>query len=373
MWIDQYHAAVTTNEQSPTAADTGQPERPKDPLAVFRRFPTGLVVFLGLIGAGGVALFLANNAKEVLATCGSDGVMVAGDICETRSRRSFNTTTWTYEERLEFAQAQNLGAIVAGLVVVLIALIAIGAVVVRWRRDVAVANQLASQQAPLTAFATTTGLVTGFLTLVAGLLGGFGAFLAVSASGGKGSPAVGLVLGGLMLVAALGVLLAGRPKGCTLVWAYPSAVRVVTESRVHDVPWRDMQYLSTLGKDRSEWLSWAGRKGTLGIDDKEFFAVMQRTINGAVATDVRQRFEAGDTIDFGDVKVSSSTIALKKKQFPVSAIRGITVMRDKNGTYYEFRDQQIKVAGSVGVQTVANADVLFDLLAKRLNISFLNN
>ncbi|MBZ2195024.1 DUF6585 family protein [Occultella gossypii] len=363
---------MTTNEQSPTAADAGQPERPKDPLAVFRRFPTGLVVFLGLIGAGGVALFLANNAKEVVARCGNE-VMVAGDICETRSRRSFNTTTWTYEERLAFAEAQNQGAIVAGLVVVLIAVIAIAAVVTRWRRDVAVANQLASQEAPLTAFADSTGVGTGFLTLVAGLLGGFGAFLAVGASGSKGSPVVGLVLGGLMLVAALGVLWVGRPKGCTLVWAYPSAVRVVTESRVHDVPWQDMQYLATLGKDRSEWLSWAGRKSSLGIQDKEFFAVMQRTINGAAAASVRQRFEAGETIDFGDVKVSSSAIVLKKKQFPVSDIRGITVMRDKNGTYYEFRDQQIKVAGSVGVQTVANSDVLFDLLAKRLNITFLNN
>jgi hypothetical protein len=363
---------VTTNEQSPTAAVQGQPERPKDPLAVFRRFPTGLVVFLGLIGAGGLALFITNRAKEVVARCG-DEVMIAGDICETRSRRSFNTTTWTYEERLNFADAQNQGAIVAGVVVALIALIAIVAVVIRWRRDVTVADQLASQQAPLTAFATTTGLATGFLTLVAGLLGGFGAFLAVGASGSKGGPVVGLVFGGLMLLAAVGVLWAGRPKGCTLVWAYPSAVRVVTESRVHDVPWQDMQYLSTLGKDRSEWLSWAGRKGKLGIDDKEFFAVMQRTINGATAAGVRPRLDAGETIDFGDVKVSSSTLVVKRKTFPVSDIRGITVMRDKNGTYYEFRDQQTKVAASVGVQTVANADVLFDLLAKRLNITFMNN
>ncbi|TDE92614.1 hypothetical protein EXU48_13815 [Occultella glacieicola] len=339
-------------------------------MTAFRRIPISLIVFLGVLGAGGLALFLARIGAQVLPTCEGQ-VMGQGDTCIVSSRRNRGGTTWSYEERLDFVQAQSQGVAVGGLLVAVFAVVLIVAVVIRWRRDLAVADQLAGEQAPLTAYVTTTGTTTGLFAVLAFLAGGFGAFLAVGATGSKGTPWIGIVFGALLLALGLLFLWVARPNGCTLVWAYPAVVRIVTQSRIHDVPWQDMQYLSGLGKDAAVWLSWVGRKGTLDIDDKDFFATMRRHINGAVAGVAAQRFEASQPTDFGEITLTGSMLVLKRKSVAAADLSGITLMRDKNGTYYEFRDQRAKVVGLIGVQTVANADVLFDLLAKRLNVGFL--
>lgn len=343
------------------------PEPVTDPLAVFRRFPTALVVFLGVLGAAGIGIALAHLGRTPVAKCGSRP-MSPDDLCTLRSRRSRTESEWTFQERLDFNRYENLSLVWAGVVIAVVAAIVITMVVIRWRRDIAVADQLTGGPAPLAAYAKATGGLTGFLTLGAVLVGGIGALLAVRSFGGKGTPTVGLVMAVIAAVVVVGVLWAARPKGCTLVWGYPPAVRVVTSSKVHDTAWPDMQYVTTLGTNPATMLSWVGNKDRLSIDDADFFALMRGQINTAVREGVAQRVGSGEVLDFRNVKVAGPTITIGKKSLPGVDLGGFVVLSDKNGPYFDFRNHQGKSVASTPVRDVGNIDVLFDLLAQQFGV-----
>ena len=339
-----------------------------DPLAVFRKFPTGLVVFLGILVVAGAALALSHVGRTAAAMCNGNP-MSPDDICVVRSRRARTTSEWTYQERLDFNVYENLSFVWGGAVIALFAAIMIVVAIIRWRRDIAVADRLAGGPEPLAAYAKATGFLAGFLTLGACVVGLIGAMAFVRSFGGKGTPVVGIVIAVIAVIVAVGMLWLGRARGCILVWAYPPAVRVVSRSKVRDIAWQDMQYAVTLGDNRAMMLSWIGHKDRLSIEDKDFFTTMRDQINGAVREVVPARTAAGELVDFRSVKITGPTVTIGRKTVPGADLGGVAVTRDKNGSYFEFRDKQGKAVGSAATQDVGNIDVLFELLSRQFGVS----
>lgn len=337
-------------------------------LATFRRLPTPLLVALGLYAVVGAVVALLYATRDAVAMCG-DRVMAPGDTCSLRvSRRSLEKRDWTYEQRLDFSAYENRALTVAGIVVAVIAVAMIVAVLVRRARDVAVADRLAAAEEPIAAHARPNGLLTGVLTLGACIAGGIAGLLAVRSGHGDGVDAVPLVIAVGLAGGAVALLVAGRPAGSTLVWAYPDAVRIVTRSTVHDIAWQDMQYTTSLAAEPVTMLSWVGKKDRLIVDDADFFATMRGRINEAVRAGVPERLTAGETIDFRVVKVAGGTVTLNNKQLPGADIAGVVAVRNKDGDFFEFRDAQDKRIEAVRVPEVGNIDVLVEVLSRQFGV-----
>ncbi|MGD7705977.1 hypothetical protein [Microlunatus sp. Y2014] len=352
-------------QQPPSDVNAANPENPMD---VFRRLPIASVVVFGLVAVAGIVMFVINLGREVVAKCGSD-VMTAGEMCTIRGRRS-GTSTWTYPERLNYAEWTKTSLIVAGIVLFALAVIMIALLIHRWRRDIAVAETLAGEQAPLTSYVKATGLGSGFLGLVGCGLATVGTAVAVQGFGSK-APAFNVGIGVVMIVAGIASLYMGRPKGCTLVWAYPSVVRIVTRSTIHDVQWQDMHYISSLGNEPAVLLSWVGGKD-LGIEDKEFFATMRRHINGAIQPGVQQKLAEGAEVDFRAIRITGDQLNLSGKKVAPADVAGIRMTQDKDKKVsFEFRNHQGRAVASIPALEVVNMDVALEVLAKRYNIGFL--
>src|SRR5699024_10793065 len=340
---------------------TADPDAPTDSvakaLADFRRVPIALLVVLGICAAIGAVVAAVCATRDAVATCG-DRVMSPGETCTLRvSRRSMAKRDWTYEQRLEFSEYENLALAVAGVVVAIIAAGMIVAVLARWARDLAVADGLTGAEEPIAAHARTNGLLTGALSLGACIAGGVAALFGVRAFRGPDPDVVVLVVAAGAAALAVVMLIVGRPSGAILVWVYPSVVRVVTRSKVHDLAWHDMHYTTSLAAEPTTSLSWRGHRHLLEVTDKDFFATMRTRINDAVRTGLRQRATAGEVADFRRVTVDDSTLTVDGQAVPAQSIAAVVAVRTKDTNVFEFRDQQGRAVRSVRVTEVANVDV----------------
>lgn len=366
--------SIEPSGTEPSETDPSTPQTKAEALAVFRRFPTAVVVFLGLLIAVGVGVAVAHLGKIPVAQCGARE-MSPGDICTLRrGRRTVGTTDWTFQERLDWNRYENLSLAAAGSVVGVLAAVMIIAVLIRWRRDVAVVATVVGDREPMASYGQATGVLTAVFTLGAAIVGGIGALLAVRGFGGKGSPTASLVMAAIALVVMLGLLWLGRPRGCTYVAAYPENVRVVTGSKVHDLAWSDLQYGTTLDKDPATTLAWVGRKDELAVSDADFFATMRGRINAAVGAVVSERMNSGEVLDFGSVKVTGPTVQIgKRKTVAATDLGSVSATKDKNNSVHlDFRDQQGTVLASTPAREVGNVDVLFDLLGRRFGVRLPN-
>lgn len=338
------------------------------PLTVLRRFPTGVMVFLALLVGLGVAVAVRYFGKEPVAKCGNDP-MEPGDGCTIRRRRS-GTSEWTYEERLEWSGYENLSWVAAGLTFAAIALIVIILVVFRWTRDRAVAGELADSGVPETAYARATGMATALATPVVGVVAGFSAWMAVRAFGGKGGPALGLLIAAVAAAVAVSLLWKARPKGATLVWSDQDTARIVTESTARAVPWTDVQYTSTFTADPTKHLTWVGHRGSVEIPETDFFDEVRGRVNAALREGLPARLESGAELDFRAVKVAGPTVTIGKKAVPGAELGQVAMVQDKNhGVVFDFQDQRGQSVQSVPAQQVGNADVLFDVLSRQFGVS----
>lgn len=357
----EFGLVTTADSHSPTSSVAKA-------LGDFRRIPVALLVVLGACAVVGAGVALVYATRDAVATCG-DRVMSPGETCTLRvSRRSLAKRDWTYEQRLEFSQYENVALTVAGVVVAVIALGMIVAVLVRRARDLAVVDSLADAEQPIASYARTNGLLTGALSLGACIAGGAAALFGVRALRGPDPDVVVLLVAAGVAALAVAMLVAGRPGGATLVCAYPSTVRVVSRSKVHDIAWHDMHYTTSLAAEPTTMLSWRGHGHLLEVTDKDFFATMRTRINDAVRTVLPQRIAAGELVDFRRVTVDGSSVTVDGRAVPGQDIAAVVPVRTKDTDVFEFRDRHGKAVRTVRVTEVANVDVLLELLSSRFGI-----
>lgn len=341
-----------------------------DHLAAFRRFPVGLIVFLGVFIAAGLYLASRHFGADAVAVCG-DETMQPGDQCEqTRRRRrriSTTTTIRSYEEQLVAAARSHEAWIWGGIAVAVIAVIVIILVVLRWRSDVALARTMSAEQAPLTAFSTTTGASVGLGFLIAAAVGGIGIFFGVR-FGATDGETVGLIVAAVAAVIALLIVFSARPKGSTLVWAYEPGARIVTRSTSQDIPWSDLQYFISPGNDSFMQLGWKGSKHQVSVDDKDFFATMRTKINSTAMAEVQQAAPNGAPVSFGAVTLAGRTITFGKKSLDAPSLAAINAVKTKEGVEYQVRDRAGKTAVTIRPAVLANSDVLFHVLHEQFGI-----
>jgi sulfur transfer complex TusBCD TusB component (DsrH family) len=341
-----------------------------DHLAAFRRFPVGLVVFLGVFVAAGLYLASRHFGADAVAMCG-DETMLPGDQCEQtrRRRRSISTTTTirSYEEQLTASARAHEAWVWVGVAVAVLAVIVILLVVLRWRSDVALARTMFGQQAPLTAFSTTTGTGVGLGYVIAAAVAGAGLFFGVRAGATDGE-IVGIVIAAVGVIAALAIVAASRPKGSTLVWAYDPGARIVTRSTSQDVPWSDLRYFVDLQNDTYMQIGWKGSKHQVLVDDKDFFATMRSKINSTALAEVQQAAPTGEPVDFGAVTLSGRTITFGKKSFDAASLAAINAVKTKEGVELQVRDRSGGTPVTIRPATFANSDVLFHVLHEQFGV-----
>lgn len=333
-----------------------------NPLTVLRNPPLASLIFFAIIGLAGVVWTVLRTGREIVATCGGDA-MAPGDICTTRGRRSVTATEWTYDERLEFATAQNNGSTAAGIALAACAALVIIFLLIRWIRDRAVAATLDGQEPPVTSYADRSGSATGFISLLACAAAFFGVSMLVQGLTFTVRNQIGsIAIGAVLVVAALVVLVLAFPRGSTLVWAKDDSVRVVTRSRIQDLAWQDMQYLVSFSAQPLKELSWTGKAPKLTIDDQDFFAVMRDRINATLQQTLPARDAAGETLDFGAVTVAGSRVTVDKTVLDRAQIAAIGKGRKDNVDCLAFADHAGNTVATVTEMKVANRDLLPGLL-----------
>ncbi|MGC5615002.1 hypothetical protein [Georgenia sp. Z1491] len=342
-----------------------------DPLAAFRRFPTGITVFLGLFVVGGLFLAYRHLGADAVAMCGDDP-MAPGDECQMTSRRrrriSSSTSIQSYEERLTASARAHESWVWVGVAVAVIAAILIALVVIRWRRDTALARTLDGGQEPLATYSATTGTGVGLGFLGAAAVAGIALAMGVRMGGVSGESWIGLAIVGVGVVVALLIVWAARPKGSTLVRAYDSGVRVVTQSRAQEVPWADLQYFVDLESTTFMQLGWVGFKRQLMIDDKEFFATMRARINSAARARVQESAGTAAPVDFGKVTLAGRTVVVGKKELDAGSLAAITPVKGKDGLELHVRDRSGGTPATVRPVEIANSDVLFGVLSEHFGV-----
>lgn len=342
-----------------------------DPLAAFRRFPTSLVVFLGVFVAGGLYLAYRHLGAEAVAMCSGEP-MSPGDECRLsgRRRRRLSSSSYlrTYEEQLTSSARAHESWVWVGVAVAVVAAIMIVLVVVRWRQDTALARTLDGRQAPLTTYSATTGTTAGLGFLAAAAVAALALALGVRFGGMSGDSWVGLLIAGAGVVLALLILWAARPKGSTLVRADDASVRIVTQSRAHDVAWDDLQYFVDLEGSTFMQIGWVGSKRQLLVDDAEFFATMHTRINRTAQARVQESARTGAPVNFGDVTLAGRTVTFGKKELDAGSLAAITPVKTKEGLQLQVRDRSGRTPVTVRPVTIANIDVLFDVLSQHFGV-----
>ncbi|MGC5629327.1 hypothetical protein ACPYO6_13920 [Georgenia sp. Z1344] len=348
------------------------PRPTTDAMAAFRRFPVGITVFLGLFVAAGLYLASRHLGAEAIAMCGDD-TMAPGDMCtmssgRRRRRAGGGTSTYTYEERLEAAARGHEAWVWAGIAVAVIAVIFIVLVVIRWRRDTALARTLDGQQAPVTSYSTTTSIGAGMGFLGAAAVGAGGLGVGVWLRGVSDLNPIGLAIMAAGAVSGLVILWMARPKGSTLVWAYDSHVRIVTQSRSHDVAWEDMQYFVDLQSSSFMELGWTGSKRQLSIDDEEFFATMRARINTLTRARVERSAETGEPVDFRAVTLAGRTVTFRKKKLDAGSLAAINLVKEKDNLSLHVRDREGATQVIINPAEIANLDVLLHVLSQTYGV-----
>lgn len=246
---------MNTNLADPSALNT-------EAIRQFRRFPVGLVGFVGVLAVGATFWLLNRLALPLVAMC--DGSpMAAGDTCTFGSRRGGDYEL-TYEEvlhRLEVTTlAQQLGAAVLLAALVATALIA----VICWRRDVGASAQLGTPTGLLAADWDTSGTAAGAVAVPMAGLALFGLPMIAQLSR-NGTVLVYVAAGVLAIVFAVAVW-RFRTRGAALLQLLDGGVVAVADGRRQEVPWSQ---ISVDEGSSSPRLRWSGLSHPIAVDNQQ--------------------------------------------------------------------------------------------------------
>ena len=333
-------------------------------LRTFTAFPYAAVVVLLLLLAWVVSRFLSRYDAVATAVCKGD-VMVAGDMCERRGRRGRRYTV-SYETVLAQSKASITADRIALPVLAVLLVVMVIAIVVRWRRDIALAATFAQERPAYAHAVRTAGRVVMWM-LLAGVViyVGAQAVLAMTIR----AETVGLVLVGLVLLAGVGLAYAGRPKGSQYVGVYGEGARLARRGKVSSARWNQLQYFPR-SADTTGDLQVVG-EGTTVTVPSEFGRGVAEATTAAWTANAWDRLSAGEVLDFGAVQLDRVGISEKKGAVvPYAELAQIAVAKPrKEGlhTYFYGRDGRQLIDVVAG--QIANPDALRYLLGQYCGVT----
>lgn len=344
-----------------------QPPSPANPemtgtLASFRKPPVGALIFFALAALAGLGVLVRALTAKAVATC-QGSAMSPGDMCEFGSRRS-GDYTHDYQTRLDVAEAALHGQQLAGLLVLLAALVIIGLLLSTWRRDLRMLEGLAQERPELSH--VDRGLMAPVLGGICAIaLLGAGGYSFFVFQGASGFGILHAVLAAVILAGFL-VLVMARPKGATALLLYPTDLAVVSRGARSRVPYSDVQHF--VG-DKIHSFNWAGSgRGDvmLGEDDSPPLSqVLAERTRAALAESAPQQLAQGQTLDFGEITLSRDVMTIKGKNIAMGDLAAFITATSGTDTTFEARDHSGTVLGSAVTARVANSGILRSLLADR--------
>lgn len=305
------------------------PPAQPDPSVGASRFgapPWLSIAGLVLVSLGGAAAYVWASTRDVVAMCGSQR-MGPGDLCDTVTRSGMVTGTETYTEILAQAQRTNqvIGWVGLGLVVVGIALAVL--TVIRWRQDVDLKSQLRDDHGPAnSAHSSTASSNIGVVIFGAGFVGLATYLLLQGLSKDEWPWFIGTAVAGLL---GLGMLWGSIPANGKLVQTFRDGIRVVSNRKVVDLPWRDVDYRIVPAKGTAHHhISGPGLKGlplaSVSGSPALQQIVQQQTIEARYPAAL-EAIDRGESVPFGEFAVSRDGISNGRKTLPWSEYGGVSL------------------------------------------------